>query len=306
MNRSLLSGISLLFCVALATASFGQKAKPKAASSKPRPMVFAVLNDGSVIEPIGYVEKGKITPAIDNASEPAKIAAFHRSYYKAGSTYPLIFGGAASGKVTVKSADPKAECSASTASVTFSSTRAKLKGNVMALASNIVLGTKASGVRRLPTAVERSEIEALVRQEFEKQGVSPAAARKMNYLNLTSLDVNGDGKIELVGTFWAEPHPKSRALLFFIADKEPDEKYSFGATDYRVIEEKDVMGGEISSVDDGVYHERLLDVLDIDHDGVAEVFTYIQSFEGAGFNVYRRAGDKWARIYEGANYHCAY
>jgi hypothetical protein len=55
-----------------------------------------------------------------------------------------------------------------------------------------------------------------------------------------------------------------------------------------------------------VHHERLLDVLDIDNDGTAEVFTYIQSFEGAGFNAYRRSGGKWTKIYDGANYHCGY
>jgi hypothetical protein len=66
------------------------------------------------------------------------------------------------------------------------------------------------------------------------------------------------------------------------------------------------MSQEISAVDNGVYHERLLDVLDLNNDGVAEVFTYIQSFEGAGFNAYRRANGKWVNIYEGSNYHCAF
>jgi hypothetical protein len=297
--------LGIIAVLLFVTASFGQKARPKPAP-KVRPIVFAVLNDGKIIEPIAYADKGKLEQAIDNAAEPAKLSAFHRSYYKPATTYRLMFGGANMGAVTIKSADPKAECSANTADIGYTSQRAKLKGNVMALATNVATTTKVSGLRRLPTAAERSEMEALVRSEFERQKVSTQTAKNLKYHNLTALDVDGDGKIELVGTFWVEIEPKTRALLFFIAERGADGKYAFGTTDYRVIEEKDVMGGGIAMVDDGVYHERLLDILDVDDDGVAEVFTYVQSFEGAGFNAYRRADGKWTKIYDGANYHCGY
>lgn len=289
----------------MVTAAFAQKARPKPAP-KARPIVFAVLNDGKIVEPIAYADKGKLEQAIDNAAEAPKLAAFHRSYYKPAVTYRLIFGGSDAGTVTIKSADPKAECIANTASIAFASPRAKLKGNIMALATNVATTTKGSGVRRLPTAAERSEIEGIVRAEFERQKVTSSAAKNLKYHNLTALDIDGDGGIEFVGTFWVETEPKTRALLFFVAEKGSDEKYSFGTSDYRVIEEKDVMSGEISAVDGGVYHERLLDILDVDNDGSAEVFTYVQSFEGAGFNAYRRSGGKWTKIYDGANYHCGY
>ncbi len=296
---------TLILVAVLATLAFGQKTKRKA-PAKPRPIVFAVLDDGKRIEPIAYIENGKLAQAVDNASEAPSLLAFHRTYYKPGRAYTLMFGGANAGTLTVKGSDPKAECSANTAEVTFSSKRAKLKGNVMALATTIVPDKKNGGVRRLPTSAERSEIEALVRAEFEKQGLSAAVFRKFDYLNLTALDVDDDGQIELVGTFWSVPGPKTRSLLFFIAEKGADGNYGFGITDYRTIEEKDVMSGEIGMLDQGVYQERLLDLLDIDNDGTAEVFTYIQSFEGAGFNAYRRSNGKWSRLYEGANYHCAF
>ena len=66
------------------------------------------------------------------------------------------------------------------------------------------------------------------------------------------------------------------------------------------------MSGEIKAVDDGIYNELLLDVFDTDSDGTSEVFTYVQSFEGAGFNIYRRNGSKWMKAFEGSNYHCGY
>lgn len=300
-----LLGLLGLFCLAFTSPLFAQKARPKPAP-KAKPIVFAVLSDGKVIEPIAFADKGKLEQAIDNAAEAPRLAAFHRNYYKPGATYRLIFGGANAGTVTVKESDSKAECSANTAMITFISQRAKLKGNVMALATNVVTTTKGSGARRLPTAAERAEIEALVRSEFQAQKIDTAVAKNLKYHNLTALDVDGDGSIEFVGSYWVQPGAKTRALLFFLAEKGADGKYGFGTIDYRVIEEKDVMSGEIGNVDEGVYHERLLDILDVDNDGVAEVFTYVQSFEGASFNAYKRDKGKWAKVYDGANYHCGY
>jgi hypothetical protein len=138
------------------------------------------------------------------------------------------------------------------------------------------------------------------------QKVSQSAAKDLKYHNLTALDVDGDGSIEFVGTFWVETGATTRALLFFIAGKGSDGKYALGFKDFRVIEQKEVMSSDIKDVDTGVYHERLLDIFDIDNDGTAEVLTYIQSFEGAGFNAYKRSGGKWSNVFEGSNYHCGY
>lgn len=284
---------------------FAQKAKAKP-TAKAKPIIFAVLNDGKMVEPIAYVENGKLVQPVSGGEEPAKLLSFNKTYYKPNAAYRLIFGGANAGTVTIKSSDPKAECSANMAEITAVSTKAKLKGNVMALATNAAATKEGSGVRRLPTAAERSEIEALVRSEFVKQNVPASAAKTLKYHNLTAVDVDSDGSAELVGTFWVETSPTSRGMLFFIADKNADGKYSFGYSDFQNMKQEDVMSGEISTVDDGVLHERLLDVLDYDNDGVAEVFTYIQSFEGAGFNAFRREGGKWVKTFEGSNYHCGY
>src|SRR5687768_10563088 len=297
--------VAAVIAVLLAAAVPAQRARTKPAPKR-LPIVFAVLNNGKIVEPIGYVDKGKLTGAVDGAAEAPILAAFHRAYFKPETAYRLIFGGANAGTVTIKSSDPKSECISSTAQIAFAAPKAKLKGNVMALATDVPVTAKASGVRRLPTAAERAEIEALVRERMTAQKVSASAVKDLKYHNLTALDVDADGNVEMVGTFWADASPKSRALLFLIADKGGDGKYAFGFTDFRLIEEKDVMSKEISEVDNGVYHERLLDVLDLNSDGVAEVFTYIQSFEGAGFNAYRRANGKWINIYEGSNYHCAF
>ena len=66
------------------------------------------------------------------------------------------------------------------------------------------------------------------------------------------------------------------------------------------------MSGDIKNIDEGIYHELLLDVFDVNGDGVAEIFTNTASFEGAGFGVYSRSGGKWTKSFDGSNYHCGY
>ncbi len=290
--------------IGVTTVAYSQR-RPAAASAKT--VIFAVLNDGKAIEPIGYIgAKGVMTPAIDGASEGAILTAFHRTYFAKGKMFPIVFGGKVSGNVTVTSSNPRGECVNYLANVTTKTTRAALKGNIMALATNAKVLKSGSGVRRLPTAAERAEIETLVRERFGAEGVAAEIAKNLKYHNLTALDVNADGQAEMVGSFWVELSAKERQLLFFIAELAADKKYRFGYSESRKIKEEEVMSEDITTVDSGVYHERLLDIFDVDGDGDSEIFSYVMSFEGAGFNVYKRQANGWVTHYEGSNYHCGY
>ena len=273
------------------------------APAEAKPIIFAVLNDGQLLEPIALVANGKLSEPVNGSDENSLIQKFNAEYYGPKASYRLIFGGANAGTVAVNSSDAGVECGPNLARVTTSSTKAELKGKLMALATNAPQGKGTFGVRRRPTWPERNEVDALVRAEFAKNNVE---VKKLDYHNLTALDVNGDKKAELVGSFWAENDPKSRTLLFFIAERGNDGKLAIAHSDLRNIKEDEVMYGEISSLDEGVYHELLLDVFDYDRDGTAEIFTYVQAFEGAGFNAYKRIGDKWSKVYEFSNYHCGF
>lgn len=275
----------------------------KTVAAKPKPVIFAVINDGKTIEPIGYIDGGKLIEAVSGSDDAKIITAFNKNYYGAKTSYRLIFGGVNAGTVAVSSSDPKAECTATMATVATSSTKTELTGHRMALATNATAKKQGSGVRRMPTWPERNEIDTLVRSEFAKNGVT---VTKLDYHNLTALDVNGDKKPEFVGSFWAESDPKSRTLLFFIAERGADKKLAISHSDIRVIKETEVMNEDITTLDSGVYHELLLDVFDVDGDGSAEIFTYIRSFEGAAFNAYKRTAGKWARSFEASNYHCGF
>lgn len=293
--------LTLLLAVAMI---FGASASAqKTVTAKPKPVIFAVINDGKTIEPIAYVENGKLSDAVTGSDNVNVLTAFSNNYYGAKASYRLIFGGANAGTIAVKSSDPKADCSSTMATVETTTTKTPLSGHRMALATNAVAKKQGSGVRRLPTWPERNEIDLLVRAEFAENGVD---VKKLDYHNLTALDVDGDKKAELVGSFWAESDAKSRTLLFFIAERGTDGKLKLTHTDLRVIKQDEVMNGEISTLDEGVYHELLLDVYDYDGDGVAEIFTYMKSFEGAGFTAYKRSAGKWTKAFEASNYHCAF
>jgi hypothetical protein len=260
-------------------------------------VIFAVLDNGKFIEPVGKMEKGKLVP-LGEAGE------FPKALFAATATYSLIFGGVNDGKVLVTKSLIGTECSGNTAEVTAKPVKAKLSTFVMGLASNLPYSTKAPYYRRLPTASERSEIESLVRGEFKKHGV--VASAKIRYHNLTAIDVNGDKVAELVGTFWSEPAKDDRRLLFFIAEKGSGGAYSLTQKNYQALKSSDIMSGETKDVDEGILHEMLIDYMDVDGDGTAEVFTTTQAFEGRNFHVYRKAAGKWTSILDSYNYRCGY
>jgi hypothetical protein len=307
MKKTTLLTISFLLVLISVCAIAAQRkrssVKPKV---KPKPIIFAVINDGQMIEPLALIDKGNLEATAGGDSDEKILTAFTKDYYKPKATYRLIFGGADAGTVTVKSSNAKADCSKNMAQVTAQSARAKLKGFVMALATNESPAKTASGVRRLPTAAERAEIETLVRAEFVKQSISASAVKNLKYHNLTALDVDNDKRAEMVGTFWVETAPTERALLFFIADKNANGKYAFGFSEFKTVKQDDVMSNDIKNIDEGIYHERLLDALEYDGDTTAEIFTYINSFEGSSFNAYSRRDGKWVKAFEGSNYHCAF
>lgn len=273
---------------------------------KPKQIIFAVINDGQSIEPIAYVENGKLLQSVGGDAESPKVADFAKNYYRPKATYDLIFGGSVAGKVTVNRQNAETECAPNLATVSTQTAKAKLKGLVMALATDVQNKKAASGLRRLPTVAERSEIETLVRAEYTKQKVAATNLKTLRYHNLTALDVDNDGGVELVGSFWMETAPTERALLFFIAEKAKSGKYALTHSDYKAFKQDEVMNGEIKLLDTGIYNELLLDVFDYDGDGVSEIFTIGQAFEGSNFYAYRREKGKWVKTFEAYNYHCAY
>ena len=305
MKKITVSILFVIFIASLVSQVAAQRKRPPA-KPKSKPIIFAVLNDGQTLEPIAAIDNGKLVASVGGDGEPKPLTAFVNTYYKPQTTYNLVFGGALNGKVTIKSSSPNSDCGKNLATVTTQSAKAKIKGMVMGLATNQTTLKPAKGVRRLPTAAERSEIESLVRAEFVKQNVSATALKKLRYYNLTALDVDDDGEAEMVGSFWVESSVKERNLLFFIADQDTGGEYKFGYSEYEKLTPDDLMSGDFKDLDEGVGSELLLDALEYNGDATAEIFTINRAFEGNNFHVYSRRDGKWTRVFENYNYHCAY
>jgi hypothetical protein len=265
-------------------------------------VVFAVINDGKIIEPIALLADGKLVPAIGGDEGGMQLPAFAEMYYASKTNYKLITGGKATGKLTVVKNDPSAECSSAMAEVTTSSPKLRLKNFEMALATNISSVKQASGIRRAATAVEKAAIDKLVTAEFKK---NKAAVKLLKAVRLTVLDTDNDKANEITGTYTVTPSAKERGLLFFIAVKTKT-GYAISYSEYNPVKQEEVMSGDIKDVDDGIYQEMLLDVLDTDNSGSAKIFTMKLSFEGAGFHIYERKDGKWQKHLDVYSYHCGY
>ncbi|QYO66427.1 hypothetical protein [Leptolyngbya sp. 7M] len=159
ISKVFLSGCLFVFLFVGHVPASGQQRTTNAVIQKP--IIFAVLNDGKMIEPIGYIDKGMMEAPADGSDPESVVKEFNSRYYRPGTRYDLIFGGARNGTVTVKSSDHTSECSKNMAQVTVTSTRTKLAGKVMALATNAKLSKPGSGVRRLPTPAERVAAEQI-------------------------------------------------------------------------------------------------------------------------------------------------
>jgi hypothetical protein len=265
-------------------------------------IVFAVLDDGKSIEPIGIIKNGKMAEVVTDNSD-ADLKAIN-SYLSSGKSYSIVFGGSKDGTVNVVSKN-QGDCAGLSAEVNSKPVRAKLKGFVMALATDLLVKDRTA-VRRLPTKTERAEIEKLVRAEFIKQKVPAAAAQKLQYHNLTAIDLDSDGRIEFIGTFWVESKKAERSTLFFIVESSQEGPLRIELGEFNKYGPDEVMSGEMKHLDEGIYHNLLLDYFDIDGDGVDEIFTTAQAFEGRNFQVYKKEGGRWKKSFDSYNYRCGF
>ncbi|HSK73653.1 MAG TPA: hypothetical protein VK892_18290 [Pyrinomonadaceae bacterium] len=275
-------------------------------AQKSNKKIFAVVNDGKQIEPIAFVKNGKLTGIGDDVVRAENNPEFAKTHYKPRTKYNLIFGGADAGTVTVVKDLSDSDCAGNQAQISIQSRQVNPKGFVMALATDAQAKKSVKGVRRLPLITERAKIEELLMAEMKSKNVPIKNTNEFRYHNLTKLDVDNDGDFEFVGSYWYNTGDKKRSLLFFIADKDAKGEMSLSFKKFEEFAEENVLSKDINDLDKGLYHELLLDVFDYDGDGVGEVFTITQAFEGSNFNVYKRANGKWTRVLETSNYHCAY
>jgi len=216
---------------------------------------------------------------------------FGDQYLAAGTVYRLMFGGGEAGTVTVNKWG--LGCETLHAQATLKTT-ARIGGKVWALATNSELLGKRPSSRRAPTASERAAVMTLMKSIYSQHRTPVDLIESIKVSNLTATDLNGDGKYEIIGSFALAAKNKFERDLFLIATPQATgmraEFVKFQA--YQPPPE-----GFLSSID-------FIDQLDIDGDGVAEVFATGGGFDGYALLVFKKVNGQWRQIYDMAGDAC--
>jgi hypothetical protein len=262
------------------------------------PVLFVVgkADDGStVIDPMVILDRGRFVDAKRlNNGEPRALS---KGYFATGRKYRLLFGGGEAGSVTVsKRINPVPGYEACDwAAVVDVSSSVRIGGQVWALATNVnALGKRAS-YRRAPTTDERARAIGLAEIIYPQHGAPLSLVSAISVGNLTAIDVDGDGRGELAGSFVIKQGDNEHAL-FFLA-KQGTGVYASELTIYNLSNSREPEIGLTQSV-------SLVDVLDLDGDGICELITKNQQPQGVSYQIYKRAGGQWKQIFNGAGYGC--
>jgi hypothetical protein len=253
---------------------------------KSRSLICVVSGEGDsemTIDAVVIVENGKLEQpyADDNENDQTRFA---KEYFNAGRKYRLTFGGGDAGIAKIIKWDKGCNNIHATAEV---STSVKLKGRLRALATDSeTLGSRSSA-RRAPTEPERAAVMQQVRQLYRQKGATPAMLQRLTTTNLTATDLNGDGNYELVGSFVIATQKTFRRDLFMIAEPQ-GAGYKMALVDYQSY--KLPAEGYPSAID-------FVDQLDLDGDGIGEVFAIQGGFDGYGYAIYKKQNGRWRNVY---------
>jgi hypothetical protein len=235
---------------------------------------------GFYIEPIVIISGVKYAepPAGDDDGVMKK---FTDSYFQVGRQYRVVFGGGDAGSLTVQKYEPDI-CGNLLAEVAAQTT-ARLGGEVRALAiSSDKIGSSESS-RRPPSEEERASALEVARAVYGQRRVGAALVRKMKTVNLTATDIERNGRFELIGTFQIDGANDLKHNLFVIFEPTAAGKYKAAWNWYQK----------------GYEDRKLVDVLDLDGDGTAEIIAEGFEIEYNLYVIYKRQGGTWRPVYKG-------
>jgi len=267
-------------------------------------VIFAVSRDPdkSEIDPVVIIDRGRFVKPPEGVGQnqagkftdtPAS-ARFAATYYRTDHQYQLMFGAGKVGTATVSKRDTydgynPGYCISLSARVRLQ-TSAKIGGAVKALATDSDSLGFLENSRRAATAAERETTLEFARRAYRQKGVAAPLIEKMKVINLTGADLYNDGKSELIGSFSIDDRDaRNIYALFLIIDQDPSGGFKVALQHY----------------DQGnVIEEDLVDYLDLDGDGIAEVITQVHVAEGWEYAIYKKKDNKWQLTYKGAGGGC--
>jgi len=284
--RILLALLLVSSVLAVSSPGAGKSAGAAAAQRNKGVVVFAVSGEsGEGSMDAVVIVDGKRLRAPFTDEDKAGQKKFAEEYFAAGRTYRLIFGGGEAGSVALKKWSEG--CNTAHAEVTLS-TSARLGGQVKALAtSSASLGKRASA-RRAPTDAERAGVMTLMKSIYAQHKTPASLIAAIKVTNLTATDLDGDGKYEFVGSFTSAAKNKFERDLFLIAKPQ-------GAgmrADFAKFQAYQPPPEEF------LHGIDFVDQLDLDGDGIGEVFAVQGGFDGYQYVIFKKVGGRWRRVYD--------
>ena len=284
--------LTFLLVPGLALDRQAQKKNPGAPAAKPAAastVIFAVNKydaDNTTIDPVAIFSAGRFVNPMAKDDDATRNQ-FAAKYLRPEQQHRLLFGGAEAGSVTVK--ERYNECICLTAKID-AQTSVKLGGEVRALATNSEkLGAKQSS-RRAPTPEERAAVIDLAKQAFKQNKVAAGFLASLTTINLTRIDLDGDGKTELIGSFEVKGAKETSHALFLIVEPQ--------ASGYKI----DLSWYKLNNNEETNESRRLVDQLDIDGDGIGEVIAQSSYYESTDFTIYKKVKGVWRSVYQGGMY----
>ncbi|RMG54966.1 MAG: hypothetical protein D6723_03830 [Acidobacteria bacterium] len=258
-------------------------------------VIFDFDGESGTIQPIVIIEQERyVRPPfgheIDEENDP-DTQRFIDRYFRSGRQYRLLFGGGQVGTVTVK--EPTEISCVSLAATVELQTLIDLDGH--ALATDSTSWGWPQSTRRPPTDREKTAALFLAREAYEQNGVPRSLLQNVDIVHLTAVDLDNDGKHELIGNFQiTESSFGPWDTLLLIAEPK-DTGYRTGLAWYHKAVDGDGFDTEV---------RELVDVLDINGDGIGEVFILRSTYATWSYMIYKRQDGQWRSIYEGGGGGC--
>jgi hypothetical protein len=270
----------------------GKSAGPAAAQTRKGVVVLAVSaesGEGSM-DAVVIVDGKQLRAPFSDENKAAQ-KKFAQEYFAGGRTYRLISGGGEAGSVAVKKWSEG--CNSVHAEVT-PSTSVRLGGQVKALATSSASLGKSASARRAPTDAERAAVMTLVNSIYSQNRTPAGLISSIKVTNLTATDLDGDGNYEFIGSFTSAAKNKFERDLFLITHQQGAAMRS----DFAKFQAYQPPPEEfLSGID-------FIDQLDLDGDGMGEVFATQAGFDAYAYLIFKKVGGRWRQVYQGMGDAC--
>ncbi|MEA2327830.1 MAG: hypothetical protein QOE68_2789 [Thermoanaerobaculia bacterium] len=216
-------------------------------------------------------------------------------YYSSGEKFNVVRGGVPSGTVTVLPADNNT-CEPVERLVQRSGKPTLRWRSADAVAGKTVDVRRRTSPLNAPSATENRELLAVIRRLFAIKAVPADALDQIKRENVAATDLNGDGRIDFIGSFVVRD-ARNTHNLFVVVMRDAG-----GALRADVIR----YDRSLNAKDDGAAKNwTLVDVEDFDGDGVDEIIVENHGWEWGSYDILKlkREAD-WEVVYSGGGSGC--